>query len=357
MKKKEYLKGLSFYSLLFGVICVFPMMWFFGKLPDVIQVNLGNIAVLKHYSSDNQTKVFDYQGSARVLENAQVADARTQMKSVNLSDELYQAFETLQPKITSLTNLYATAEHGFSALAPFLLPADINVQLTRHTDGNGWRLLGISCARFSWVGAEFVLVFWWQKEQLDAQVAIPLQAQSVAPLFLSDALVGVPIGFTVLNADPRFTISAQLKNKRFSKSYPYPYLVNFQDLTMSGVRVCQARYALHNNQPESTYLELWPGCALDSPSYTMLPKDVFLLIDRFKTTEGCRGTLGVWWNVNVGNGTGGRYPNDWVTQVLLFDSLRENASNGRLQFAAYDGGTALLDFVFLLRIGVSEEAL
>jgi len=351
MNKPGFLKK----DIFLAIVIIMFLLSFWGKLSGIIQINMGNIAVLKHPAGVYQTEGYKDEVSARVLENAQVASARMQIRSMDSSDELYQAFKTLQPKITSLSNLYTVAEQGFGALQPFLVPVDLNVQLTQHSDGNGWTLVGLSIAQFSWADSDFVLVLWWKKERLASDIAVPLQTQSVALPYLSDGLVGVPVGFSVINADPRFTISAQLKNRRFSKSYPYPYLVNFQDLAMSGVRVCQARYALHTEKYEPVYLELWPGCALDSPSYSMLPKDIFLLIDRFKTTEGCRGTLGVWWNVNVGNGTGGRYPNGWVTQALLFDSLRDNASNGRLQFAAYDGGSALLDFVFLLRLGISEE--
>jgi hypothetical protein len=330
--RKDSVLNRTFFKLFVIIAILIPLFLFIGKLPDSVRLNWGNIAILKHPGIFSQTNLGEDVVSTRILENAQVASATTQIHGMDLVDELYLALKTLQPNIPYLSKLYRMAGQGFLSLQPYLLPADLNVQLTQHADGSGWQLVGLSIAQLSEINSD-----------------VPLSAQSVAKPYLSDELVGVPVGFSVLNADPRFTISAQLKNKRFSKSYPY--LVNFQNLVMNGIQGCKANYVLHADVPQQVYLELWPGCALDSPSYPMHPDEIFLMINRFKTTEGCRGTLGVWWNVNVGHGTGGRYPNDWVTQVLLFDSLRDNASSGRLQFAAYEGGSALLDFVFLLRLG------
>lgn len=327
-------------------------VWQVNHLINLAWLNIMNIAILK--GADVKVDWPDSDMSSRANENVEVAFTRSQIHPDSLKVELYQALSRLQPRIVALEELYRLAGQGFDALKPCLLPAELGVQLTQHTEYNEWLFKGLSITGFKTIESNHILVLWWEKQDLEGKAAIPFIAQSVVHPFVSGKIVGVPVDFQVLNADPQFNISAQLQNKRFSQNDTYPYLVNFHDLVMNGVQKCKARYALHKSENEFVYLELWPGCSLDSPSYSMGPNEIFLLIDRFKTTEGCRGTLGVWWNVNVGQGTGGRYPDDWVTQVFLFDSLRQNTSSGRLQFAAYEGGSALLDFVFLLRLGISE---
>jgi hypothetical protein len=320
-----------------------------GQLYDRAWLNLGMIGLLK--GDTNWTTVpasVAPSVGSRLSEVRGILAVTRPRTPDELRLEAADSLAGLQATRASLAEACSAAQRGFSSLQPFLIAGSSRAAAGLRGTPTGATFVGLGVVAREGRDADLALILWWRTQQgwSGTHVALALPA-AVDIVCEAKELVGVRAAFDVLTTDPRFTRSVTSSlAPRASKVQ----LADWRSLSTSGVGDCDAKYRVSSGAGES-WITLESGCPMITRPFATKPSDLFVLATRFRTSNTARGTIGVWYNNNEGDGVGGRTNGQWETQVLLFPppaTLPEGS--GRLIMGVFDDGSMDCSLVLGLRL-------